>query len=413
MNKGGPQAVATRVAAFLEDNSAEIISRLVATYRNNPGYVAMDSGTYMSDLLPVASANGRLLTRRLRGLEPDPRDVSVISESAVRRFAQGVPESEVTRAYRLWSMSIWTEITEAARSLRGVDPEDLVALAAIVFEHNEHAGGLATDAYEAEQRGIWVQAPPLRGVSVDRLLRESPDEELIEDLEARWAGSKTELPSLLLVTVRENDAPIAQRNNAVREVIASWRASSQDQTLVGVNGRVAILLGIIPDPQSWVPDVVSTDADCVAMALAPSLPGLREAFVHYGELREVLDVALQLRPRSKPVQWQDTLLGSLVRSCPAAVQTRLKSCQRILSDYELRHSTPLRETLDVFLTNELSVSATAQQLFCHANTVRYRLLRIAELTGLNVTVELDRIILRLALTLDALRTRRTPTAALQ
>jgi DNA-binding PucR family transcriptional regulator len=46
-----------------------------------------------------------------------------------------------------------------------------------------------------------------------------------------------------------------------------------------------------------------------------------------------------------------------------------------------RNLAPIRETVLAFLTNRLNVEATADQLFVHKNTVRYRLARAEEVLG--------------------------------
>ena len=78
----------------------------------------------------------------------------------------------------------------------------------------------------------------------------------------------------------------------------------------------------------------------------------------------------------------------------------------------------LLETLVVFLDQGLSVEAAARTLFVHANTVRYRLRRVHEITGYSPTDPRDAYALRLALTLGRLLGRRatdrrtaTPTEA--
>ena len=59
----------------------------------------------------------------------------------------------------------------------------------------------------------------------------------------------------------------------------------------------------------------------------------------------------------------------------------------------------LLETLVTFLDQGLSVEAAARALFVHANTVRYRLRRIHEVTGYRPTDPRDAYALRLAVTL--------------
>ena len=72
----------------------------------------------------------------------------------------------------------------------------------------------------------------------------------------------------------------------------------------------------------------------------------------------------------------------------------------------------LLETLVTFLDAGSSVEAAARALFVHANTVRYRLRRIHEVSGYSPTDARDAYALRLALTLGRLLKpgrRTTPT----
>lgn len=63
----------------------------------------------------------------------------------------------------------------------------------------------------------------------------------------------------------------------------------------------------------------------------------------------------------------------------------------------------LLETLITFFDQGSSIEATARMLFVHANTVRYRLRRIHEVTGFSPTMARDSYALRLGITLGELR----------
>lgn len=95
------------------------------------------------------------------------------------------------RAYRLWSMAIWTELTKIAQGLDAVDTEELVALAAIVLEHNEFAGGLAVDAYEAERHGIWIDSTRLPQGTVDAILAGTAAPEELERIAAEHLSDRS------------------------------------------------------------------------------------------------------------------------------------------------------------------------------------------------------------------------------
>jgi DNA-binding PucR family transcriptional regulator len=64
----------------------------------------------------------------------------------------------------------------------------------------------------------------------------------------------------------------------------------------------------------------------------------------------------------------------------------------------------LVETLAAYLERTGSLEGAARELFVHPNTVRYRLRRVADITGLTATVPRDAWSLRLALSLGRLAT---------
>jgi len=62
----------------------------------------------------------------------------------------------------------------------------------------------------------------------------------------------------------------------------------------------------------------------------------------------------------------------------------------------------LLDTASAFVESGGSIEATARVLFVHANTVRYRLRRIADATGLTLTDPRDAYTVRIAITLGRL-----------
>jgi purine catabolism regulator len=59
----------------------------------------------------------------------------------------------------------------------------------------------------------------------------------------------------------------------------------------------------------------------------------------------------------------------------------------ILVEYDRRHRSQLLSTLEEFLKRRGNIAAAAQTLFVHPNTLRQRLRRIEDLTGLDVQNE--------------------------
>ena len=68
----------------------------------------------------------------------------------------------------------------------------------------------------------------------------------------------------------------------------------------------------------------------------------------------------------------------------------------------------LLTTLAAFLESGSALEACARTLFVHSNTVRYRLRRVSELTGLRPTDPRDALVLRIALLAARLEAGRDP-----
>ncbi|MGI5270567.1 PucR family transcriptional regulator [Nonomuraea sp. CA-218870] len=68
-----------------------------------------------------------------------------------------------------------------------------------------------------------------------------------------------------------------------------------------------------------------------------------------------------------------------------------------LLDYDAGHQSELVRTLDTFLDCAGSWNACAERMHVHVNTVRYRIKRVEELTGRNLSTMADRVDLFLAL----------------
>ena len=72
-----------------------------------------------------------------------------------------------------------------------------------------------------------------------------------------------------------------------------------------------------------------------------------------------------------------------------------------LASYDEQYETELVRTLETFLDADGNVARTAEKLFTHRHTIRYRLDRVRELTGLDVSSTDGRE--RLSLGLKAMR----------
>ncbi|HWI07062.1 MAG TPA: helix-turn-helix domain-containing protein, partial [Solirubrobacteraceae bacterium] len=78
------------------------------------------------------------------------------------------------------------------------------------------------------------------------------------------------------------------------------------------------------------------------------------------------------------------LLLSAMSEDPAELQRFYADTVEPLVAYDDQYETELVRTVEAFLDNDGNVAGTAQKLFTHRHTIRYRLERVRELSGLDV-----------------------------
>ena len=115
-------------------------------------------------------------------------------------------------------------------------------------------------------------------------------------------------------------------------------------------------------------------------------------------------------PDSKLLAFDDTgvyrLLLPAMNKDPAELERFYSDTIAPLVAYDEQYGTELVRTLETFLNNDGSMAITCKQLFTHRHTIRYRLDRIRELSGLDVSSTDGRE--RLSLGLKAMRVLGLP-----
>jgi sugar diacid utilization regulator len=86
---------------------------------------------------------------------------------------------------------------------------------------------------------------------------------------------------------------------------------------------------------------------------------------------------------------------------PRELQSFAESMLGTVHAYDRQHQTSLRATLDSYMSRKCNVSVTAKALHVHPNTVAYRLRRIEELLGLDLSDPQALLHLQLALMVEA------------
>ncbi|MBV4365819.1 CdaR family transcriptional regulator [Erwinia sp. BNK-24-b] len=119
----------------------------------------------------------------------------------------------------------------------------------------------------------------------------------------------------------------------------------------------------------------------------------------YRTAQTTMLVGKQRMPEQRSYFYQDLVLPVLLDSLRGGWQAGELS--RPLAKLKtMDNNGLLRRTLIAWFSNNVQPSATAKALYIHRNTLEYRLNRISELTGLNLSSFDDRLLLYVALQLD-------------
>jgi hypothetical protein len=393
-----------RLADHLEDHLAEMIDRLIDSYRVVEGYRRLDSPEHRASLEQVVEANERLFIDLLRGQRPAREQADRIADGAVWRLEQGVPLVQVLQSYRLWTVTTWQEVGGFLAGHGDVSWQQTVDLAGLIIQHTEFVSAIASDAYTTEERGIWIDIDTLRGPQWELLLSGSADATAVDELQACSFGDRGPL-RMWLVAARADGGPRISRHAAVRELVRSWRAAVDGPAVVAVGGGVVALLA----PADAGGDALSARLadsralECVAVACGAPHQRLVDLLAEHAEVHHALELAVRLPPAARPLTWREAVIPAAASGADRLLNGWLDRIVDVLRAYEQGHATPLLETLRTFLEEDLSIQRCARRLYCHRNTVRYRLRRTQELTGLDPADDEARAILRLALARDLLR----------
>jgi PucR family transcriptional regulator, purine catabolism regulatory protein len=140
--------------------------------------------------------------------------------------------------------------------------------------------------------------------------------------------------------------------------------------------------------------------DGLAIGTSEARSGVEGLVLARREAGDAAKVAARLGPAGKGLLYRDTgayryLIALLDEGGP---EDHLRRAVETLASYDRGRGSQLLATLDSYLASGRSVAATSRDLFIHVNTLRQRLARIEELTGLKIADE-DLLALQLAVKL--------------
>lgn len=241
-------------------------------------------------------------------------------------------------------------------------------------------------AKAAEQRGAWDAR--LEALVVDSLLRGEGDETISSRASALgWDATGN---VVVLTGGLGNGDSLDQVRRIAREKHLGCLCAVQGDRLV-------VILGGVDEFGRPAAAVAAAFADG-PVVVGPVTGSLGEAKVSADAAHSGLRVARGWPDAPRPVLAEDLLPE---RALAGDVAARASLIERVYLPLAEAGSAVL-ETVEAYLAGGSSIEGTARALFVHANTVRYRLKRAAEVTSLEPSDPRDSYTLRVGLTLGRL-----------
>ncbi|WP_427018324.1 PucR family transcriptional regulator [Pseudarthrobacter sp. P1] len=273
------------------------------------------------------------------------------------------------------------------------------ALREAVLRYSREVAFAAADVYAraAESRGSWDTR--LEALVVDGILRGENSDALQSRIAALGWKSQSRF------TVMVGKSPSETNATFVSELRRAAGRFAED-ALVGIQGdRLILVLGGVADlelaylrlSELFAPGPVVYGP--LADTLADTTLSAQAAF-------SGMAVAKAWPGAPRPVSADDLWPERVISGDDSARRALLKNIYRPL----LAASNGLAETLGSYLQLGHSLEATARELFVHANTVRYRLRRVCDVTGWDPLVPREAFVLQTALVVGRLATPAKPAA---
>jgi PucR C-terminal helix-turn-helix domain/GGDEF-like domain len=336
----------------------------------------------------VAQAGIAAFIKWLREPGPDLTVTADVFATAPRALARAVTLQQTVELIRA-TIGV---VEEHADGLAAPGDEDIVREAVLKYSREIAFAAAQVYAGAAEARGAWDAR--LEALVVDALLRGDVDEAIRSRASALGWGQRGQVA---VVVGRTRDVP----PDVVADGVQRAARSAGLDVISAVQGdRLVVAVDGVTDPVAAARAVLGQFAPGPVIC-GPVVPDLTSAAASASEAMSALRSAAAWPAAPRPVA-SDQLLPERALDGDELARQRL-----VEQGYaSLAGRADLLATLTAYLDAGSSIEGTARALFVHPNTVRYRMRRVAELTGFAPTDARGAFALRIAVTIGRLQAAR-------
>ena len=330
----------------------------------------------------------------------DPGDRPITAEvfgAAPRALTGVVSLHQTVEMVRLTIEVVEENVVEA------VGEQDAASVRDAVTRYAREVAFATAEVYAraAEMRGAWDAR--LEALVVDSVLRAEADETVRSRASALGWEAKG---NVVVVLGRVPEASRQGREGIIDEVRRSARQVGLDALCAVQGDRLVVVLGGVDNPDKAGASVAEHFGPG-PVVVGPLVADLVSASVSARAAVAGLRAAPGWPQAPRPVSTDDLLPERALAGDGHARRQLVQEVYRPL----LEAGTSTLETVSAYLDHGGSIEGTARAMFVHANTVRYRLRRAAEVTGLTPNDPRHAYTYRVALTLGRLTAPDSTTPA--
>jgi hypothetical protein len=383
--------VVQELGARLLEDLDRLTDRLVERINRHESLYAEAEPVSTEDLRSSVRTNLERSMQALSGqLPPGAHWADRASETGRLRARQGMPLETVLRAYRLGGSVIWEGLVEEARrDPDAFDPERLLDAAAPVWQLIDGHSTMMSEAYRQEESRLRSRDLRRRQALLEALVEGRGTDPAFARQAERTLGIPSEGQLLCVVALSDTTGrePLRSPHEslAARGIDCVWLV------------RPATEMGLIDLSSASAGQVVAVLQPRARgrVGVAPALRGFQEVSRAY----RLAELAARTLPEDAEavVALEDRLPEALVANSLEVASYLVRHTVGPLLDLPEAERDTLLATVQAVIDHDGSPSRAAATLYCHRNTVAYRLQRIAELTGHPLSSPRDKLLWTLGL----------------
>jgi hypothetical protein len=388
----------SEIAGAVTERLPDLVGRVVQRILAEIEFYRDRDVVSLEDLRRSVSSNLESMAGQLT--TDQPPDLSAPRATGRRRAEQGTPLADILHAYRIGFTEFWEAIVEEGRRSTQAPADTLVdAASGVWWLIGEYTQEL-TVAYRETAAELLLAGARERSALVEALFTGG-----IPDRDTLWEAAKLlRLPWEGVFVVVAVEAPgLAQEGLPDAEAFLAGRG-------IGSAWRLH------PDIQMGVVSLRHADAVPVLLELlrrrVRARSGVSPVYSSLGDTPRAVHYArlvLDSLPAGAPGvgQFEDTPLRVLTAAAPDAAGALVRAVLGPVLELPAQDRSSLLSTLRAWFDAGGSAVETGKRIYCHPNTVRYRLRRLQEHTGRSL--DDPRAVAELLAALEALRLMQEPS----